>query len=139
MSYIYLVFLPLLSKGTLGAPSAFALALHKYSDLTTNYHTLSGIMGQGVSKIVECEKTSWIKPHKLEYSQKLRDTQLALIDKFGRNLKLCHIERDYNGWGLLKYQHWFVTDGTWRLNLEVGKLKTPMYRFTVIDFQQDIS
>ena len=80
-------------------------------------------MGQGACKIVDCEKTSWIKPHTLEYSQKLRDTQLALINKFGRDLQLCHFERDYNGWGLLQYQHWFVTDGTWTIEFGGGEIE----------------
>ena len=77
--------------------------------------------GSQASKLLDAEKTTWVKPHKLNYIPHLRREQLPLIEKFGQNLKLCYDEGIICG---LEYRHYFVTDGTWVIEFGSGELQS---------------
>ena len=70
-----------------------------------------------MSEFAEKDKTSWIRPHKLEYRDDLRVTQLSLIDKFGNNLELRY--KNMVLWGVT-YRHFWITDGVWILEWGAG-------------------
>ena len=53
------------------------------------------------------------------YNQELRKQQLALLRKFGEELKTCYCLNSEFGFN---YQHWYVTDGTWVMEFGGGEL-----------------
>ena len=75
-----------------------------------------------VSDLVEKEKTSWVRPHKLEYRQDLRNEQLELIPKFGQKLEIRFRECRLYG---VTYKHYWITDGTWILEWGGGDVLRP--------------
>ena len=72
-------------------------------------------MGSKVSKLQKDEKSTWSKPHELLYNNNLRQEQIALLENFGKNLKICFLTTK----SFPQYQQWFVTDG--KLIMEFGK------------------
>ena len=57
--------------------------------------------------------------HQLNYNEALRREQLKEVEKFGHNLQLCYRLRKNMG---IKYNHWWVTDGTRVIEFGVGEL-----------------
>ena len=51
-------------------------------------------MGNEVTKFEKREEETWIKPHELLYNDEKRKEQLELLEKFGRNLKICYFKRE---------------------------------------------
>ena len=76
-----------------------------------------GGSSSSMSEFVEKEKTSWIRPHKLEYRDDLRRTQVALIEKFGNKLELRYKNMVLCG---VTYRHFWITDGAWVLEWGAG-------------------
>ena len=72
-------------------------------------------MGSKESKLQRDEKSTWTKPHELLYNNNLRQEQIALLEKFEKNLKICFTTSK----SFPQYQQWYVTDG--KLVLEFGK------------------
>ena len=67
-------------------------------------------MGNEKTKFETREEETWIKPHELLYNDEKRKEQLELLEKFGRNLKICYFKSDRIGYP--EYQHWYITDNT---------------------------
>ena len=72
-------------------------------------------MGSKVSKLQKDEKSTWSKPHELLYNNNLRQEQIAQLENFGKNLKICFLTTK----SFPQYQQYFVTDG--KLIMEFGK------------------
>ena len=80
---------------------------------------MGGILSQ-TSQLVDQEKTSWVKPHKLEVEPILAQHYRALVkEKFKKDLSICYVNREIYG---VEYQHWFVTDGTWTIEFGSGDI-----------------
>ena len=76
------------------------------------------------TKLIDIEKTSWIKGHNLARDENKRQKQLQTLDRFNNGLKMKLCYRTNISYGI-EYEHWFVTDGdTWNdgkiLVLEFG-------------------
>jgi len=72
-----------------------------------------------VSKLVDLEKTSWVKLHKLDVEPDAGKGYRALVEEnFKEDLSICYVNRKICG---VKYQHWFVTDGTWTIEFGTGE------------------
>ena len=76
-------------------------------------------MGSSISQLVDIEKTSWVKPHSLEYDLALQKEQKGLLRNFEKNLALCYVNNSVFG---MEYQHWFVTDGKWVIEFGGGDI-----------------
>merc|ERR1711988_824803 len=73
-----------------------------------------------VSKLVDLEKTSWVKPHKLDVEPDAGKEYRALVEeKFQKDLKICY--KNCSNYGV-KYQHWWITDGTWIIEFGFGEI-----------------
>ena len=68
-------------------------------------------MGNEETKLEKLEEETWIKPHELLYNDEKRKEQLKLLEKFGRNLKICYIKTNKSS-SRPEYQHWYITDDT---------------------------
>ena len=77
-------------------------------------------MGSETSKLLDAEKTSWVLSHNLKYDDVLRREQLDLLPKFGKNLEVRFDERVCMG---TSYNHWWVTDGRWVVELGGGEIR----------------
>ena len=71
------------------------------------------------SKLVDQEKTSWVKGHTLNCESELASQYRALLSNFkdGCDLQLCYEDKEMVGFA---YQHWFVTDGHWVIEFGSG-------------------
>ena len=74
-------------------------------------------MGGEVSKLVDIEKTSWVREHKLGCNEALRKEQVRLLTNFGPNLQICYNTKKLYG---IQYQHWFVMDRDSKWIIEFG-------------------
>jgi len=74
-------------------------------------------MGSEISKLVEMEKTNWVKPHKLEYNRGRREEQLRLLDRFGTDLEIASNTNTLYG---VQYKHFFIIDPESRWVMEFG-------------------
>ena len=72
------------------------------------------------------EKASLENAHALDYDTTMAQKEISLLDNFGSQLYLCFDEQYL---GTVKYQHWFVTDLTWRI--EFHELHSPVARLLV--------
>ena len=68
-------------------------------------------MGNEETKFEKREEETWIKPHELLYNDEKRKEQLKLLEKFGRNLKICYFKKSRSS-SRPEYQHWYITDDT---------------------------
>ena len=66
-------------------------------------------MGQENSKLFNAERTSWARKHNLEVDHSRAASQARMLDSFSNELRLCYKENTMLG--VVKYQHWFITDG----------------------------
>ena len=71
------------------------------------------------NELVDAEKTSWVRPHSLDYDPNLRRELLPEVEKFGAELSICFADRTICGY---KYQHWWITDGTRTLEFGGGQV-----------------
>ena len=76
-------------------------------------------MGTSTSRLIECEKRSWIKNHTLDINPAQAKEQQKLLPCFGSKLYLCFKEETIIGF---VYKHWFVTDGSWYIEFGEGEL-----------------
>ena len=77
-------------------------------------------MGANASTLLDAEKTSWVVPHKLNYDEELRKSQLALRAHFKTKLEMRHDTRKIFGF---EYEHFWITDGTWILEFGGGDIR----------------
>ena len=72
------------------------------------------------SQLVDVEKTSWVRSHKLNCIASLKEEQIELLSNFGSKLQLCYYDRTIYGY---EYQHWWVTDGNWIIEFGGGEIQ----------------
>merc|ERR1712227_489460 len=77
-------------------------------------------MGGSTSQLIDQEKTSWVKEHTLNVEPSLgREYRNLVEQKFKKKLNICYKDCEIYG---VKYQHWFVTDGTWIIEFGSGDI-----------------
>ena len=91
-------------------------------------------MGQGTSKLMNTERTSWARKHNLEVDHSRAAAQVRMLDSFSDKadgLGICYKENTMLG--VVMYQHWFITDRNMVIEFGGGELLDNMvtvpYRF----------
>ena len=98
-----------------------------------------------ISTLVENERNSWIKPHKIEYDPAQRKIQIELLEKFEKTL---HLKRKSSYLYGVTYHHFWITDDTWIMEfgggvsadlskIEIRSARSPSDSVTEASFTMD--
>lgn len=76
-------------------------------------------MGQTIS-FIEAEKKTWIN-HNLQYDHTVRSANLKILEEILEDEKFVLSNTD-SGWGNVKFQHWFFTNGVYYIEFGTPNL-----------------